>query len=248
MKHMKHLVVLCCIVGVVGCISLGLALNSRSTPIQKTAHRISPLFENISDKVSTNVLNIKTFIPKDEPVMHAVEEPVADPATEQAPVEEPVATQSAPAQEVPVQQPQEAQPAPTTTPAPSVSQEPNDTYAAEAMQHINNYRVQHGLAPLVTGLPGLKNFATIRANQIMTNFSHQGADACSAYTGYYLAGENLAKGYNSGYKAFVAWTQSGGHNQVLLGADAVYGEVAVAFDVYGNAYYALITCRNIRVQ
>jgi len=73
---------------------------------------------------------------------------------------------------------------------------------------FNNYRVQHGLRPLVF-TSELNNLAQKRAMEIQTNFSHEGIMK-------YNLGENIVMGISSDQEALDIWDKSPGHKANML--------------------------------
>jgi uncharacterized protein YkwD len=133
---------------------------------------------------------------------------------------------------------------PTKTPTPtptSASQTPSPTPTTATdkvtymMNQINNYRATYGLKPVKTD-PYTCNFAKIRAQEIVTDFSHSGFqnrinNRTLPYPSYSLITENIAM--TSDYKKVVPmWIASSGH-AANMRRDTTY--VCVQFS--GN-YYA----------
>ena len=97
---------------------------------------------------------------------------------------------------------------------------------AEAMAIINDYRAQNGLPAFSWYGEGV---ASIRASEIVSNFSHSSASGQDCY------GENIAmEPTGSAGNAVRMWINSPGHNANLLDRVCTRGSVAV---VYANGYY-----------
>jgi uncharacterized protein YkwD len=73
---------------------------------------------------------------------------------------------------------------------------------------FNNYRVQHGLEPLIF-TSELRSLAQKRVIEIQTNFSHEGIVK-------YNLGENIVMGVSSGQEALDIWDRSSGHKANML--------------------------------
>jgi|GEM_PF-4961215 len=98
---------------------------------------------------------------------------------------------------------------------------------AEAMALINNYRAQYGLPPFAWYGEGV---ASIRAREIISNFSHNSASGQDCY------GENICmEPTGTARKAVDLWINSPGHRANLLDKVCTKGAVAVAFD--GEYYW-----------
>lgn len=73
---------------------------------------------------------------------------------------------------------------------------------------FNNYRVQHGLEPLIF-TSELNSLAQKRAVEIQTNFSHEGIVK-------HNLGENIVMGISSDQEALDIWDKSSGHKANML--------------------------------
>lgn len=118
---------------------------------------------------------------------------------------------------------------------------------AEIIRLTNEYRVSLGLNEL-TQDDILSTVALIRAEEIVTNWSHERSDG----THYYdildainypslLVGENLAKGQDSASEAMEMWKESAGHNANLTRPEFNKIGVGIYFsEETGRFYYAQI--------
>lgn len=118
---------------------------------------------------------------------------------------------------------------------------------AEVIRLTNEYRISLGLNEL-TQDDQLTYVARIRAEEIVTNWSHERSDG----TYYYdildaiqypspLVGENLAKGQDSASEAMEMWKESPSHNANLMESDFTKIGVGVYFfEETGRLYYVQI--------
>ena len=118
-------------------------------------------------------------------------------------------------------------------------------FAAEVIRLVNLEREQHGLSSL-SGDNTMLNFAaTIRANEIMKNFSHtRTGDRCfsTAYTDlggrFSHFGESLAVGLTTPSSVVQAWMNSETHRGTILNPNYVHLGVSVVPDSEGRLYWA----------
>jgi len=108
--------------------------------------------------------------------------------------------------------------------------------AAEIVSDVNAERAKYGLQPLSVD-PALVGAAAIRANEIVSKFSHTRPDGTSWSTVSGSAlGENIAKGHNSAYRVMAAWMSSDGHRANILRES--FGSIGVyALKVNGVIYW-----------
>lgn len=131
---------------------------------------------------------------------------------------------------------------PTPSPTPLATSEPTSSTPPPSssqlsffMNEINDYRKSFGLTSVSTN-DTVCNFAKVRAQEISTNFSHDGFNQrvqsyTLPYTSYSLVTENIAETPN--YQDVVTlWKKSPGHAENMR-ADTPY----VCVENYGN-YYA----------
>lgn len=124
---------------------------------------------------------------------------------------------------------------PTPTPAPTALPQPATSSTRDFMMNeINNFRRSKGLSAVSTDSYTC-NFAQARAQEITSNFSHDGfnqrvSSGTLPYSSYRLVVENLARAGN--YKDVVnLWINSPGHN-ANLSADTIYGCAGYSGDFY----------------
>lgn len=102
------------------------------------------------------------------------------------------------------------------------------TAAEEVWGYMNAERTAAGLNALVWD-ENIYNFACSRAQQIVTNFSHEG---CGNY------GENIYKGWQTtGYDIHMSWYNSPRHHENYMSSR--YGSGACAVYVYNGTAYAV---------
>lgn len=123
---------------------------------------------------------------------------------------------------------------PTSTPVPTSPPVVSDNIRDYMMNGINNFRRSKGLSLVQTDVYTCK-FAEIRAQEIATNFNHDGfnqraKNGALPYPSYKLVVENLARAGN--YKDVInLWINSPGHN-VNLSTDTPFGCVGYSGDFY----------------
>lgn len=107
-----------------------------------------------------------------------------------------------------------ATPTPTHTPTPTTQPTNTNSVSDYILEQVNNYRKSQGLSP-VTSNSETCSFAAIRAQEISTNFSHDGFTSrvnskTIPYPSYHDITENIAM--NSNYKNVInQWINSPGH-------------------------------------
>jgi uncharacterized protein YkwD len=139
----------------------------------------------------------------------------------------------------PTPTPIKSEPSPTSSPTPTPESPiptPRETSAKDyIMNAINDYRRSKGLSPVSTDRHTC-DFAKVRAQEISTNFSHDGFNQrvnnrTLPYPSYALITENIAM--TSDYRNVVnLWANSAGH-AANMEKDTPY----VCVEAYGN-YYA----------
>ena len=114
-------------------------------------------------------------------------------------------------------------------------------YAAEVVRLVNEERAKHGLNPLKTDSV-VQTGAQIRAQEIVSTFSHDRPNGSSCFTAlqqvgasYSSAGENIAYGQKTPAEVVNAWMNSPGHRANILNS----GYTTIGIGVYktGNTYY-----------
>lgn len=151
-----------------------------------------------------------TTVTKDEPKEETKSEPVK--TTTEQPKEEPKA-------EEPVKVVQ------------TVSQTPAATWELEVVRLTNIERQKAGLS-ILTYKSSLDAGAKIRANEIITHFSHTRPDGSRFFTvfgenfQYRNIGENLASGFRSPEQVVNGWMNSDSHRANILNSN--YEEISVA--------------------
>lgn len=158
-----------------------------------------------------------------------VEAPKAAAPKTEAPQEE-VKVETQPPVETTVPQPQpEPQPEPKVD-AVAVSTQVAETWELEVVRLTNIERQNAGL-PILKYNNNLQQGANIRAQEIITSFSHTRPDGSRFFTAfgnlqYRNIGENLASGYRSPEAVVNAWMNSEGHRANILKPE--YQEITVA--------------------
>lgn len=149
------------------------------------------------------------------------------------------------------QTPEEGRPAgegttpetPAATPAPPPSTpEPTpaqfmEGMAREALGIVNQYRTAEGLAELAWN-DGLYASAQIRAQELVTLFSHTRPDGTSCFTamsGFSTYAENIAMGYASAGSVCTGWYNSQGHHDNMLNGN--FTNAAIACWYQDGTYY-----------
>ena len=118
----------------------------------------------------------------------------------------------------------------TETPAP----EQNHSYVQQIVNLVNEERAKEGLAPLTLDTK-VSAAAQVRAQEIVTSFSHTRPDGASFATAlkeqnisYRRAGENIAWGQKSPEAVMNAWMNSSGHRANIMNEN---------FTTIGVGYY-----------
>lgn len=92
-------------------------------------------------------------------------------------------------------------------------------YEEEVLRLTNEYRVAAGLSPLTMNYT-LCSAADVRANEIVSGFSHTRPDGSRCFSAfnvsYTRAGENIAAGQRSPQEVVEAWMNSEGHKANIL--------------------------------
>lgn len=117
-------------------------------------------------------------------------------------------------------------------------QEPSQ--AAEVIRLVNEERAKQGLPALKT-TDALTRAAQVRADELLTLFSHTRPDGRSCFTAlgeagvsYRVAGENIAMGYPSPAAVVEGWMNSPGHRDNIL-SDS-YTTIGVGYNSQKNCW------------
>lgn len=129
-------------------------------------------------------------------------------------------------------------PAPTATPTPAPASSvraPTDPTMLELFNLVNQARAENGLEPL-SWSNGLAADAAVRAQEIVTSFSHTRPDGSDWWTvdPDLMYGENLACGQSTAQEVFNSWWASPGHRANILGD---YRTCGFALYYNGDAAY-----------
>ena len=110
--------------------------------------------------------------------------------------------------------------------------------AQAAFNRVNEIRVANGLTPLTWNYQ-VENAAKVRANEIVSSFSHTRPDGRPWYTAddKVLYGENLAQYYDSSDEVVQAWMNSPSHRANILKPDFKSGAIFTV-EVDGEVYWA----------
>ena len=113
--------------------------------------------------------------------------------------------------------------------------------AGRVIELVNEERAAKGLKPLEYRAD-VQNAADIRANEIVTSFSHTRPDGSSCFTvlnqtgvTYRAVGENIAYGQRSAEEVMNGWMNSSGHRANILSEN--YTGIAVGIVQKGNVKY-----------
>ena len=127
---------------------------------------------------------------------------------------------------------------------PPVEETPPITVTNEGSQvfQLVNQRRENGLAEL-TYRNDVQDAANIRANEIISTFSHTRPDGSSCFTAvtvnYYAIGENIASGQKNAEEVMNAWMNSPGHRANILSAQFTGMAVGVV-QYQGVSYWVQI--------
>lgn len=128
----------------------------------------------------------------------------------------------------------------TTTKATTQTTVPTSSskFVAEVLRLCNIERQNAGLAPLVASSQ-LNQAAAIRANEIITSFSHTRPNGTSCFTvlkelniSYNTCGENIAAGQTTPQAVVTAWMNSEGHRANIL--NPAFNKLGVGYTTGGN--------------
>ena len=113
---------------------------------------------------------------------------------------------------------------------------------SQVFQLVNQRRKENGLAEL-TYRNDIQDAANIRANEIISTFSHTRPDGSSCFTAvtvnYYAIGENIASGQKNAEEVMNAWMNSPGHRANILSAQFT-GKAVGVVQYQGVSYWVQI--------
>ena len=113
---------------------------------------------------------------------------------------------------------------------------------SQVFQLVNQRRKENGLAEL-TYRNDIQDAANIRANEIISTFSHTRPDGSSCFTAVtvncYAIGENIASGQKNAEEVMNAWMNSPGHRANILSAQFTGMAVGVV-QYQGVSYWVQI--------
>ena len=130
-----------------------------------------------------------------------------------------------------------------TVSRPSMSAQPNSSYAAQVVSLVNAERARQGL-PALTVSTAVQQAAQTRAGELQTSFSHTRPSGASCFTAlteagvsYARAGENIAYGQSTPEAVVQSWMNSSGHRANILSSS--FTSIGVGCTVVnGTAYWA----------
>lgn len=123
--------------------------------------------------------------------------------------------------------------------------------AWQVLEIVNQQRVAAGLNPLTMD-QGLLNTAQLRAQEIVTLFSHKRPDGSDCFTafpsGHSYIGENIAAGYGNASYVMEGWMGSPGHRANIMDSD--YSAIGIAcYYAPGTTYgYYWVQCFGSSIQ
>lgn len=127
-----------------------------------------------------------------------------------------------------------------TQPAPDPEPDPEPTEVAEVIRLVNEERAKQGLPALKT-TDALTRAAQVRADELLTLFSHTRPDGRSCFTAlgeagvsYRAAGENIAMGYPTPAAVVEGWMNSPGHRANILNGS--YTTIGVGYNSQKNCW------------
>ncbi len=112
-------------------------------------------------------------------------------------------------------------------------------YESEVVRLINAIRIENGLDAFGSS-SNLNYYADIRANDLLTSYSHDRPNGDSFYSifsdteGNNTYGENIAQGYRSAASVVDGWMNSAGHKKNILNPDFQELAVGVSIDSDGT--------------
>lgn len=113
-----------------------------------------------------------------------------------------------------------------------------DEYADEILRLVNKERKKYNRSALTLD-SDLCDYANMRAEQIVDDFSHDGFDEdileLQDMAGSYDLGENIAKGQTSPANVMAAWNKSSGHHKNIISKD--FARLGVGVHYENGKYY-----------
>ena len=125
--------------------------------------------------------------------------------------------------------------------------EPDDTPQWQnniaVLQLVNQYRQAYGLSRLVTRQDLWEEVAMLRAQELVSYFSHTRPDGRECFSAledvgldyWYACAENIAAGYENAARVMDGWMNSSGHRANILDEDLK--ELATGYVYVPNTYY-----------
>jgi len=130
-----------------------------------------------------------------------------------------------------------------TTPDDSTGNSTNKSYTQQVVDLVNAERAKEGLAPLTID-PNVEKAATVRANEIQSNFDHTRPNGSSFSTAlkeqgvnYRGAGENIAWGQKTPQDVVNAWMNSAGHRANIMNKSYTHIGVGNTQNNSGTQYW-----------
>lgn len=119
----------------------------------------------------------------------------------------------------------------------------NKSYTQQVVDLVNAERAKEGLAPLTID-PMVEKAATVRANEIQSNFDHVRPDGSSFSSAlkeqgvnYRGAGENIAWGQRTPQEVVNAWMNSPGHRANIMNKSYTHIGVGNTQNSSGTQYW-----------
>ena len=119
----------------------------------------------------------------------------------------------------------------------------NKTYTQQVVDLVNAERGKEGLSPLTID-PKVEKAATVRANEIQSNFDHTRPNGSSFSTAlaeqgvtYRGAGENIAWGQRTPQEVVTAWMNSPGHRANIMNKSYTHIGVGNTQNSSGTQYW-----------
>ena len=119
----------------------------------------------------------------------------------------------------------------------------NKSYTQQVVDLVNAERAKEGLSPLTID-PKVEKAATVRANEIQSNFDHtrpNGSSFSTALTeqgvNYRGAGENIAWGQRTPQEVVTAWMNSPGHRANIMNKSYTHIGVGNTQNSSGTQYW-----------
>lgn len=130
---------------------------------------------------------------------------------------------------------------PTQSPVTKPDQTDESSYQQKVLELVNKERKAQGLNEMVLD-DSLCSAAGIRANEIITLFSHTRPDGTSCFSvlkelgiSYRATGENIASGYRTPEQVMDGWMNSEGHRANILSSN--FNKLGVGYIKTGSGTY-----------